>query len=77
METEGSLSCSHYVTCWFFYCVELQAKRKDYYIQNYNLPVVLYGYETWSLVLRKERKLKVFENMVLRRKIRQNSDQII
>jgi len=31
------------------------------------LPVVLYGCETWSLTLRKERKLRVFENMVLRR----------
>jgi len=31
------------------------------------LPVVLYGYETWSLTLRQERKLRVFENMVLRR----------
>jgi hypothetical protein len=31
------------------------------------LPVVLYGCETWSLTLREERKLKVFENMVLRR----------
>jgi hypothetical protein len=25
-------------------------------------PVVLYGYETWSLTLREERRLKVFEN---------------
>jgi len=32
-----------------------------------NLPVVLYGHETWSLTLREERKLRVFENMVLRR----------
>jgi len=31
------------------------------------LPVVLYGCETRSLTLREERKLKVFENMVLRR----------
>ena len=31
------------------------------------LPVVLYGYETWSLTLREERKLRVFENRVLRR----------
>jgi len=31
------------------------------------LPLVLYGYKTWSLTLREERKLKVFENMVLRR----------
>ena len=30
------------------------------------LPVVLYGWETWSLTLREERKLRMFENMVLR-----------
>ena len=31
------------------------------------LPVDLYGCETWSLILQEERKLRVFENMVLRR----------
>ena len=29
------------------------------------LPVVLYGCETWSLTLREERRLRVFENSVL------------
>jgi hypothetical protein len=31
------------------------------------LPVVLYGRETWSLTLREENRLRVFENRVLRR----------
>jgi hypothetical protein len=31
------------------------------------LPVVLYGCETWSLTFWDERKLRVFENMALRR----------
>jgi len=31
------------------------------------LSVVLYGFETWSLTLRKECRLRVFENRVLRR----------
>jgi hypothetical protein len=31
------------------------------------LPVVLYWCETWSLTLREERRLRVFENRVLRR----------
>ena len=31
------------------------------------LPVVSYGCETWSLTWREERKLSVFEDMVLRR----------
>ena len=31
------------------------------------MPVFLNGCETWSLTLREERKLRVFDNMVLRR----------
>jgi hypothetical protein len=31
------------------------------------LPVVLYAYETWSLTLREEPRLRVFENRMLRR----------
>jgi hypothetical protein len=31
------------------------------------LPVVLYGCETWSLTLREDYRLRVFENRVLRR----------
>jgi hypothetical protein len=30
-------------------------------------PVVLYGCETWPLILREEHRLRMFENMVLRR----------
>ena len=35
--------------------------------RNIILPLVLYECETWSLTLWEERKLRVFENMVLRR----------
>jgi hypothetical protein len=31
------------------------------------MPVVLYGCGTWSLTLREEHRLRVFENRVLRR----------
>ena len=31
------------------------------------MPVVLYGCETWSLTLREDHRLRVFENRVLRR----------
>jgi hypothetical protein len=31
------------------------------------LPVVLYGWETWSLTLREKHRLRIFENRVLRR----------
>jgi hypothetical protein len=35
--------------------------------RNIILPVVLYGCETWSLILREGRRLRVFENKVLLR----------
>jgi len=34
---------------------------------NIILPVVLYECDTWSLTLREERTLRLFENRVLRR----------
>jgi len=40
------------------------------------LPIVLYGFETWSLTLREERKLRVFENMVLRRIFGPRRDEV-
>ena len=40
------------------------------------LPVVLYGSETWSLTMREERKLRVFENMVLRRIFGPRRDEV-
>jgi hypothetical protein len=40
------------------------------------LPVVLYGCETWSLTLREEHRLKVFENRVLRRIFGPKRDEV-
>jgi hypothetical protein len=40
------------------------------------LPVVLYGCETWSLTLRKEHRLRVFQNRVLRRIFRPKRDKV-
>jgi len=40
------------------------------------LPVVLYGCENWSLVLREEHKLRVFENRVLRRIFRHKREEV-
>jgi len=40
------------------------------------VPIVLYGCETWSLTLRGERKLRVFENMVLRRIFGPRRDEV-
>jgi len=39
-------------------------------------PVVLYGCETWSLTLREERRLRVFENKVLRRIFEPKRDEV-
>ena len=40
------------------------------------LPVVLYGCETWSLTLREERRLTVFESRVLRRIFGPKRDEV-
>jgi len=40
------------------------------------LPVVLYVCETWSLTLREERRLRVFENRVLRRIFGPKRDEV-
>jgi hypothetical protein len=41
------------------------------------LPVDFYGCETWSLTLREEHRLKVFENRVLRRIFGSKRDKVI
>jgi hypothetical protein len=40
------------------------------------LPVVLNGCETWSLTLREEKRLRVFENRVLRRIFGPKRDEV-
>ena len=40
------------------------------------LPVVLYGCETWSLTLREERRLRLFESRVLRRVFGPKRDEV-
>jgi hypothetical protein len=43
---------------------------------NIILSLILYGCETWSLTLREERRLKGFENRVLRRISGPNRDEV-
>ena len=38
--------------------------------------MILYGYEIWSLTLREERRLRVFENRVLRRVFGPKRDEV-
>lgn len=40
------------------------------------LPIVLYGYETWSLTWKEERILQVFENKTLRKTFGPKKDEI-
>ena len=45
-------------------------------MQNIILPVFSYGCETWSLTLREERRLRLFENRVLREMFRLERDEV-
>jgi hypothetical protein len=59
-------SCYHSVQSLLSSCL-LSRKLKVKIYKTIILPVVLYGCETWSLTLREEHGLRVFENRVLRR----------
>jgi hypothetical protein len=48
-------------------CHQLSENVKIGTCKTIIFPVVLYGCETWSPVLRDEHRLRVFENRVLRR----------
>ena len=44
--------------------------------KNRILPVILYGCETWSFTLREERRLRLFENRVLRKIFGPSRDKV-
>jgi len=44
--------------------------------RNIILPGVLYGCETWTITLREESRLRVFEDRVLRRIFGQRSEEL-
>jgi len=46
------------------------------YTELITLPTVLYGCETWSLTFRKEHRLRVFVNRVLRRIFGPKRDEV-
>jgi len=54
----------------------LSRKLKIIIYRTIILPTVLYGCEAWTLTLRDERKLRVFENMELRRIFGPRRDEI-
>jgi hypothetical protein len=59
-------ACFHSVQSLLSSCLLSRILKVKIY-KTIILPVVLYGCETWSLTLREERRLKVFENKELRR----------
>ena len=54
----------------------LSKKLKIKIYRTIILPAVLYGCETWSLTLRDERRLRVFENWMLRRVFGPKRDEV-
>jgi len=71
-EIRSSLLCTASNSCYYSVQNLLSSRflSKNLKIKVYRtiiLPVVLYGCEAWLLTLREERKLRMFENMVLRR----------
>ena len=54
--------------------LSIQLKIKIY--KTILCPVVLYGCEAWSLTMREERRLRMFENMVLRRIFGPKRDEV-
>ena len=54
----------------------LSKKLKIKLYRNIILPVVLYGFNTRSLKLREERRLRVFENRVLRKIFGSKRDEV-
>ena len=64
-------------TYWEFHLLGLLSKNLKIKIYRIIiLSVVLYGCEIWSLTLREERRLRVFENRVLRRGFGPKRDEV-
>ena len=66
------MCCAMYLLCSSLLSKKLTIKIYRTII----LPVVLYGCETWSLTLREDRRLRVFENRVLRRVFGPKRDEV-
>ena len=60
-------ACYHSVQTFFVFQFDIQKNIMMKIYRTIILPVALYGCETWSLTLREERRLRVFENRVFRR----------
>jgi hypothetical protein len=69
-------ACYHLVQSLLSLCLLSRNKKVKIY-KTVILLVVLYEYETWSVTLRKEHRLRVFENRVLRRIFGPKRDEVM
>jgi hypothetical protein len=69
-------ACYHSVQSLLSSCLLSRNVNVEIY-KTIILPVVLYGCETLSLILREEHRLRVFENKVLRRIFGTKRDEVI
>jgi hypothetical protein len=62
-------------------CPNLRHCSRSFFLtekyNKYSFAVVLYGRETWSLTLREEHRLRVFEDRVLRRIFGPNRNEVV
>jgi hypothetical protein len=59
-----------------FCLLSVGKKSKNGNMEDYNFACFLYGFETWSLTLREEHRLRLFENTVLRRIFEPKRDEV-
>jgi hypothetical protein len=69
-------ACDHSVKNLLSSCL-LSKYIKIRIYKTMTLPVISYGRDTWSLTLREEQRLRVFENRVLRRIFRLKRDDMV
>jgi hypothetical protein len=69
-------ACYHSVQNLLSFCL-LSRNVKIRIYNTINLPLFMYGCETWSLTLKKEHRLRVFENRVLRRIFGPKRDEVM
>jgi hypothetical protein len=60
----------------FFFSILLSKIKKNRINKTIIVLLILYGYETWSVTLREEHRLRVFDSRVLRRIFGPKRDEV-
>jgi hypothetical protein len=69
--------CFRFLTTCCFHVNLLSKNVKIRIYRTIILALILYGCETWSLPLREENRLSIFENRMLRRIFRPKEDEVM